>query len=215
MKYALKSHTSKLPELKMEHKLQEISPIECTIRWRIRAKKSMTHSMDLKNKPAAPERAIPEKDKAKNEKLEMAHKLPDRPLSPVKRKQRPDYWAKKNMIHSMDLHSKPAALEEAIPENDKHENENLEMRENMAKRAKILTKVKIQTCSIASERVVDLLTWYNMDMHSKPATPEKTMPKIILNERESLFVTFDLESTGETPFFFSFLAVIALFWRNV
>ena len=173
MKYALKSHTSKLPELKMEHKLQEISPIECTIRRRIRAKKSMTHSMDLKNKPAAPERAIPEKDKAKNEKLEMAHKLPDRPLSPVKRKQRPDYWAKKNMIHSMDLHSKPAALKEAIPENDKHENENLEMRENMAKRAKILTKVEIQTCSICFSKVVDLAR-HIMDMHSKPAAaPEK------------------------------------------
>ena len=43
----------------------------------------------------------------------------------------------------MDLQSKPAAPEEAIPENDKHDNENLEMGENMAKRAKILTKVEI------------------------------------------------------------------------
>ena len=204
--------------------------------------------MDLQSKPEASERAIPEKDKHENEKLKVALKLQYSPLSPVKRRQRPrmaqrqqdiqrpNDGAKKIMTHSMDLQSKPAALERAIPENDEHENENLEMRE--LPWAKILTKVEIQTCSICFSKVVDLarhimdmhskpaaapekmILYRNglrrsMDMQSKPATPEKTMPKINLNERESLFVTFDLESTGETPFFFSFLAVIALFWRNV
>ena len=122
----------------------------------------------------------------------------------------------------MDMHSKPAAQERAIPENDKMENEKLE---NMEKRAKILTKVEIQTCSICSEKVVDLarhimdmhsksaaapekmILYRNglkrsMDMHSKPATPEKAIHKNSLYERECLFVAFDLESTGETPSFF-------------
>ena len=141
----------------------------------------------------------------------------------MKRKQWPNDWVKKNM--DMDMHSKPAAQERAIPENDKHENENLEMRENMAKRAKILTNIEIQTCSICSETVVDLarhimdmhskpaaapekmILYRNglkrpMDMHSKPATPENTMPTNNLYERECLFVAFDLESTGETQSFF-------------
>ena len=80
----------------------------------------------------------------------MEHKLQDREISPIKR--RGNNWGKKIMTHSMDLHNKPAAPEEAIPENDKHENEELEMQESMAKRANI------------------------MDMHSKPATTEKTIP---------------------------------------
>ena len=50
----------------------------------------------------------------------------------MKRKQWPNDWVKKNM--DMDMHSKPAAQERAIPENDKMENEKLE---NMEKRAKI------------------------------------------------------------------------------
>ena len=69
----------------------------------------------------------------------------------MKRKQWPNDWVKKNM--DMDMHSKPAAQERAIPENDKMENEKLE---NMEKRAKILTKVELQTCPICSRRVVNL-----------------------------------------------------------
>ena len=42
----------------------------------------------------------------------------------MKRKQWPNDWVKKNM--DMDMHSKPAAQERAIPENDKMENEKLE-----------------------------------------------------------------------------------------
>ena len=56
----------------------------------------------------------------------------------------------------MDLHSKTAAPEGAIPENDNHENENLEMGENVAKKAKVLTKEDLQTCPFCSQRVVNL-----------------------------------------------------------
>ena len=61
----------------------------------------------------------------------MEHKLQDVEISPIKRgiirRRRRGIMAK-----VMDMHNKPAGLEKAIPENDKHENEKLEMQENKA-----------------------------------------------------------------------------------
>ena len=144
--------------------------------------------MDLQSKPEASERAIPEKDKHENEKLKVALKLQYSPLSPVKRRQRPrmaqrqqdiqrpNDGAKKIMTHSMDLQNKPPAPEQLV--------------ERRPKRMKT--------------EVEEISKW-SVDMHSKPVTPEEKNRK---NERETLFVAFDLESTGEMPSFF--FAVIAL-----
>ena len=73
----------------MAHKQQDISPVKRS-QQRNDSAKIMAHSMNLQSKPAAPERVIPEKDKHENEKLKVALKLQYSPLSPVKRKQRPD-----------------------------------------------------------------------------------------------------------------------------
>ena len=109
----------------MAHKQQDISPVKRS-QQRNDSAKIMAHSMNLQSKPAAPERVIPEKDKHENEKLKMAHKQQPGPFSPVKRTQWPNDYGKKILSQFMDLHSKTAAPEGAIPENDNHENENLE-----------------------------------------------------------------------------------------
>ena len=140
----------------MAHKQQDISPVKRS-QQRNDSAKIMAHSMNLHSKPAAPERVIPEKDKHENEKLKMAHKQQPSAFSPVKRTQWPNDYGKKILSQFMDLHSrKTAAPEGAIPENDNHENENLEMGENVAKRAKVLTKEELQTCPFCSQRVVNL-----------------------------------------------------------
>ena len=88
-------------------------------------------------------------------------------------------WGKKIMTHSMDLHNKPAAPEQLV-----------------ARRPK---RMKTE---------VEEISKWSVDMHSKPVTPEEKSRKNDLNKRETLFVAFDLESTGEMPSFF--FAVIAL-----
>ena len=107
--------------------------------------------------------------------------------------------------HIMDTHSQRTAPEKIIPSPNcltlVTRNGLLARR---AQRMKILTKVENQASSICSEMMVD--------MQSKSA-PEKTSPQNE-NERESLFVALDLESTGETPFYF-ISVVIALIWRNI
>ena len=103
----------------------------------------------------------------------MEHKLQDREISPIKR--RGNNWGKKIMTHSMDLHNKPAAPEQLV-----------------ARRPK---RMKTE---------VEEISKWSVDMYSKPVTPEEND----LNKRETLFVAFDLESTGEMPSFF--FAVIAL-----
>ena len=139
----------------MAHRQQDISPVKRS-QQRNDTAKIMAHSKNLHNKPAAPERVIPEKDKHENERLKMAHKQQPSPFSPVKRTQWPNDYGKKILSQFMDRHSKTAAPEGAIPENDNHENENLEMGENVAKKAKVLTKEELQTCPFCSQRVVNL-----------------------------------------------------------
>ena len=90
----------------------------------------------------------------------MEHKLQDREISPIKRQG--NNWGKKIMTHSMDLHNKPAAPEQLV-----------------ARRPKRM-----------KNEVEEISKWS-------------------VDKRETLFVAFDLESTGEMPSFF--FAVIALF----
>ena len=49
---------------------------------------------------------------------------------------------------------------------------------------------------------VEEISKWSVDIHSKPVTPEEKSRKNDLNKRETLFVAFDLESTGEMPSFF-------------
>ena len=140
----------------MAHRQQDISPVKRS-QQRNDTAKIMAHSKNLHNKPAAPERVIPEKDQHENEKLTMAHKQQPGSFSSVKRTQWPNDYGKKILSQFMDLHSKTAAPEWAIRENDNHdENEKSAMGEYAAKRAKVLTKEELQTCPFCSQRVVDL-----------------------------------------------------------